>query len=338
MFPETEMKACVFTEFGPPEVLHLADVPRPAPRDNELLIRIKATPINFGDLLVRNFKAKTPRQFHMPFLFWLIGKFSFGFRKPRVAILGSEFSGVIEEAGKDVKKFKKNDPVFGYCGARMGAYGEYLRMPEKGVCAIKPSPLTFEEAAAVPYGAIMALNILKKMNLKSTHRILINGASGGIGSSLVQLAHSHYGAHVTGVCGARGLEYVKSLGADKVMDYRKVDFLQNGETYDFVIDILGKVSFSRCRPSLGKQGKLLFVSFKTRQVFQMLWTSLFSAKKVVCVLVNEKAADLIQIKELIEKGDVRAILDRSFPLEQAAEAHRYAESGQKMGNVVITIK
>jgi NADPH:quinone reductase-like Zn-dependent oxidoreductase len=180
------MKASVFIEYGPPEVLHLTEVAKPSPKVNEVLIRVHATPVNFGDTLVRNFKSISPRKFHMPFLFWLIGGFGFGFKKPRVTVLGSEFSGVIEEVGRKVKRFRKNDQVFGYRGPRMGAYAEYVCMPENGVLAIKPDTMTYEEAAAIPYGAIMALNILRKIKLNPGQKILINGASGGIGPLLVK--------------------------------------------------------------------------------------------------------------------------------------------------------
>jgi NADPH:quinone reductase-like Zn-dependent oxidoreductase len=331
------MKASVFIEYGPPEVLHLTEVAKPSPKVNEVLIRVHATPVNFADTLIRNFKAISPRKFHMPFLFWLIGKVNFGFRKPKITILGSEFAGEVEAVGKDVTRFRKGDQVFGYCGPRMGAYAEYVCMPENGVLAIKPDTMTYEEAAAIPYGAIMALNILRKIKLNPGQKILINGASGGIGPLLVQLASSQFGAQVTGVCGTQRLEYIKALGANRVIDYSKEDFVNSGETYHFIIDILGKLSFSHCQHSLEKNGNILFVSFKMKQILQMVRTSIFSGKKVICVLINEKAEDLIEIKKLVETGKIKSIIDKDFPLEQAAEAHRYAESGMKKGTVVITI-
>ncbi|MCJ7486563.1 MAG: NAD(P)-dependent alcohol dehydrogenase [Candidatus Aminicenantes bacterium] len=332
------MKAAVFTEYGPPEVLQLKEVAKPSPKDNEILIKIYATPINFADTLIRNFKAISPKKFHMPFLFWLIGKITFGFRKPKITILGSEFAGEVEAVGKTVTRFKIGDQVFGYCGPRMGTNAEYLCMRGNGVVAIKPANMSYEEAAAVPYGAIMALNVLRKANLQPGHKILVNGASGGIGPAVVQLARSHFGATVTGVCGTSRLEYVKSLGADQVIDYTKEDFTASQKTYDFIIDILGKSPFARCKRSLTPDGRCLYVSFKMKQVFQMLQTSMTGSRKVVCVLVNEKSEDLIFIKELIEAGKIKSVIDRCFPLEQTAEAHRYAESGSKKGNVVITVK
>jgi NADPH:quinone reductase-like Zn-dependent oxidoreductase len=330
------MKAVVYTRYGPPDVLQLKEVAKPAPKDNEILIRVYATPINFGDTITRNFKAISPRKFHMSFLFWLIGKLYFGFRKPKITILGSEFAGEIEAVGKNVKLFREGGQVFGYRGPRMGAYAEYLRMPENGVVALKPVNITYEEAAAIPYGAIMALNLLRKLNIQSGQKVLINGASGGIGSFTLQLA-KYFGAEVTGVCGTPRLELVKSLGADKVIDYNKEDFTQSGETYDLIFDILGKSSFSRCKSSLKQNGRYILVSFKMKQLVQMLWTSMIGSKKVICVLSNEKAEDLRFIKELIEAGKIKAIIDRCFPLEQTAEAHRYVDKGHKKGNVVITI-
>ena len=273
----------------------------------------------------------------MPFLFWIFAKIAFGFRKPRIKILGNEFAGKIESLGKDVKSFKQGDLVFGYLGQSMGAYAEYLCMPEDGCVAIKPTNMTYEEATVVPYGAIMALNLLRKVNIQPGQKVLVNGASGGIGSAAVQLA-KYFGAEVTGVCSTLRLELVKSLGADKVIDYTKEDFTQSGETYDLIFDILGKSSFSRCKISLKQNGRYLLASFKMRQLFQMLWTSMIGSKKVICALAIDKQEDLIFVKELIEAGKIKSVIDRRYPLEQTAEAHRYIEKGQKKGNVVITIK
>jgi NADPH:quinone reductase-like Zn-dependent oxidoreductase len=332
------MKAIEFTKFGPPGVLQLKEIEKPTPKNNEILVKIHATPVSFGDALVRGFNTVSPRKFHMPFLFWLMGKIYFGFSKPKISILGSEFSGEVESVGKDVRRFSQGDRVFGYRGPRMGAYAEYLCMRENGVVAIKPANMSYEEAAAVPYGAIMALNILRKINLRPNQKVLVNGASGGIGPAVVQLAGNHFGATVTGVCGTSRLEYVKSLGAAQVIDYTKQDFTTCQETYDFIIDILGKSPFARCKRSLTPGGRCLYVSFKMKQVFQMLRTSMTGGRKVVCVLVNEKSEDLNFIKELIEAGKIKSVIDRCFPLEETAEAHRYAESGNKKGNVVITVK
>jgi len=327
----------VCTRYGPPEVLQLKEVEKPAPKDNEVLIRVRATSVNFGDMIARNFKAITPREFNMPFVFWLLAKISFGLREPKKTILGSEFAGEIEAVGKDVKRFKKGDQVFGYPGQSFGAYAEFLCMREDGVLAIKPANMTYEEAAVVPYGAIMALNLLRKMNIQPGQKVLVNGASGGIGSAAVQIA-KQFGAEVTGVCGTPRLEFVKSLGADKVIDYTKDDFTKNGETYYLIFDILGKSSFSQCQSSLKPNGTLLFASFKMKQLLQMLWTSRAGTKKVICAIAPGSVEDLISVKELVETGKIKSIIDRRYPLEEAAEAHRYVEQGHKKGNVVITLE
>ena len=331
------MKAVVYTEYGPPDVLQLKEIEAPAPKDNEILIRVYATSVNIGDIWARNFKAITPSRFTMPFPLWLPSRMYFGFTKPKINILGSEFAGKVEAAGKDVKRFKKGDPVFGYRGQRMGANAEYLCMPEKGLVAIKPANMTYEEAATVPYGALTALSLLRKVNMQRGQKVLINGASGGIGSAAVQLA-KYFGAEVTGVCGTPRLEFVKALGADKVIDYTREDFTKNGETYDLVFDILGKSSFSSCKNSLNRNGIYLLASFKMKQLFQMLWTSRTDGKKVLCALSSEHPEDLVFIKDLVESGKIKSIIDRCYPLEQIAEAHRYVEKGYKTGSVIITVE
>ncbi len=331
------MKAIQYSEYGSPDVLKLVEVEKPAPKDNEVLIRIYAVSINYGDTLARNFRGVSSREFNMPFLFWFLARIAFGLNKPKNKTLGSELSGMIESVGKDVKLFKAGDDVFGYRGQNMGANAEYLCMPENGLLAIKPANLTYEEAATVPYGALTALNLLRKMNIQPGQKVLINGASGGIGSAAVQLA-KYYGAEVTGVAGTPRLEFVKSLGADKVIDYTKEDFTKNGETYDLIVDILGRSSFSNCKNSLNENGRYLLASFKLKQLLQMLWTSKIGSKKVICALSGEKIEDLLFIKKLVEDGKIKPIIDKRYPLEQTADAHRYVEAGHKKGNVVITLK
>jgi NADPH:quinone reductase-like Zn-dependent oxidoreductase len=330
------MKAIVYTEYGSPEVLHLAEVAKPTPKDNEVLIHVRATPVNFGDLLARNFKSITPRKFNMPLFFWLPARLAFGFSKPKKHILGSEFAGEVEAVGTSVTRFKPGDQVFGYRGQSMGAYAEYVCMPENGALAIKPANMSYTEAAAVPYGAIMASSLLRKGNIQRGHKVLVNGASGGIGSAAVQLA-KHLGAEVTGVCGTPRVGFVKALGTDKVIDYTREDFTRNGETYDLILDVLGKSSFSRCKNSLKPNGIYLLASFKTKHLFQMLWTKFVGSRKVICAMVSEKAEDLEFVKGLIEAGKYKAIIDKSYPQEQAAEAHRYIEAGQKTGSVIIAM-
>jgi len=330
------MKAVVATEYGSPDVLQLAEVEKPTPKDNEILIKIYATTVRFGDILVRNFRNISPREFTMPIPLWLPTRMMIGFRKPRINILGAEFAGEIEVVGKSVKRFKAGDRVFGYRGMKMGANADYLCMPETGMVAIKPANMSYEEAAAVPYGAIMALNLLRRVNIQPGQKVLINGASGGIGSAAVQLA-KHYGAEVTGVCSTPGLEFVTSLGADHVIDYTQEDFTQNGETYDLIFDILGRSSFSRCKNSLTENGRYLLASFKMRAVFHMLWTSIIGSQKVICALAAENPEDLDMIRELVEAGKIKSVIDRCYPLEQTAEAHRYVEEGHRTGHVVITV-
>jgi NADPH:quinone reductase-like Zn-dependent oxidoreductase len=330
------MKAVVFTEYGTPDVLQLKEVEKPTPNDNEVLIRVHATPVNFGDIIVRKLGKISSQEFYMPDLFWLFARIGFGFSKPKKHILGSEFAGDIEAVGKEVTRFKKGDQVFGFRGMSLGANVEYLCMPEAGLVALKPANMTYEEAATVPGGALTALSLLRKVNIQRGEKVLINGASGGIGSAALQLA-KYYGAEVTGVCGTPRLEFVKALGADKVIDYTQEDFTKNGETYDLIFDVLGKSSFSRSKRSLKPNGRLLYASFKMKQVFQMLWTSITGDKKVICALSGESPEDLSFIKELIEAGKIKSVIDRCYPLEQTAEAHRYYENGHKTGSVVITV-
>ncbi|HRQ36877.1 MAG TPA: NAD(P)-dependent alcohol dehydrogenase [Chloroflexota bacterium] len=329
------MKAIVYTEYGSPDVLHLQEVSEPAPKENEILIRVAATAVNYGDLVARNFKNISYAEFNMPTIFMLPARFSFGWSKPKNPILGNEFSGVVEVVGHQVTRFKPGDPVFGYRGMNMGANAEYLCMPETGTVAHKPANLSHAETAVIP-GALIALNILKKVNIRPGQKVLINGASGSIGSAALQLAKAQ-GAHVTGVCGTPRLAFVQALGADAVIDYKKEDFTQNGETYDLILDVLGKSSFARCKNSLKPGGVYLLASFKMKAVFQMLWTSIVGDKKVICALVGDSAADLVVIKEMAEAGQIKGLVDRCFPLEQATEAHRYVQAGHKRGNVVIII-
>jgi NADPH:quinone reductase-like Zn-dependent oxidoreductase len=332
------VKAIVYTEYGPPEVLHLKDVEKPIPQDNELLIKVHATTVNYGDLLARNFGNVTSREFNMPSLLLIPARLEFGISRPKKQILGTEFAGEIEATGNDVKQFRKGDLVFGYRGSNFGANAEYLCMPATGMVAIKPSNMTHEQAATVPYGALTALTLLRNVNLQPGQKVLINGASGSIGSNAVQLAKAHFGAEVTGVCSTRSLEFVKALGADRVIDYTKEDFTQNGQTYDLIFDILGRSSFSSCKGSLTTNGRYLLASFKTKQLVQMLWTSRVGSQKVICALSTEKTEDMIFIKALIEAGKIKAFTDKCFPLEQVAEAHRYVETGGKQGKVVIVVK
>jgi NADPH:quinone reductase-like Zn-dependent oxidoreductase len=299
------------------------EVDKPVPNNNEILIRIHATAVSSGDIRLR--KAD-------PFAV----RFFFGLMKPNKPILGFSLAGEIEAIGKDVKLFKKGDPVFGTTGIkRIGTYAEYKCLPEKSVLAIKPKNLTYEEAAAIPFGGTTALYFLRKGNIRSGQKVLIYGASGAVGTAAVQLA-KYFGTEVTGVCSTTNLELVKTLGADKIIDYTVADFTKNGETYDVIFDTVGKSSFSGCIRSLTKKGFLILASAGMSQMFKGLWTSITSNKKVISGIISENAEDILFLKELIEEGMFKPVIDRSYPLEQIAEAHRYVEKGHKKGNVVIS--
>ena len=259
-----------------------------------------------------------------------------GIRKPKNPILGTELSGEIEAVGKDVKLYKKGDQVFASTGMTIGTYAEYICMPEEGGLAIKPANMTYEEAAAVPYGALTALFFLRKGNIQSGQKVLVFGASGGVGNYAVQLA-KYFGAEVTGVCSTSKLEFVKSLGADKVIDYTKEDFTKSGETYDVIFDTVGKSSVSGCKRSLKNNGFYLLTTFGLPKLVQILWLKMTSSKKVFMGTLKERTEDLNFLKELIEAGKMKPVIDRRYPFEQTAEAHSYKEKGHAKGKIVITV-
>jgi len=312
------MKAIVCTKYGLPEVLQLKEVEKPIPNDNEVLIKIHAASATISDCLVRSGKVNI--------LLWLPMRIFVGFRRPRRSILGLELSGEVERIGKDVKRFKIGDNVFAFTGKRFGAYAEYTCLPEDGVympadciMALKPSNLTYEEAAASPTRGTLALHFLKNGNIQNGQKVLIYGASGGVGTFAVQIA-KHYGAKVTGVCSTSNLELVKSLGADEVIDYTKEELTKSGEHYDLIFDAVGKRKSSKfklmCKKELTPNGKYISVDDGTPRIN------------------NEY---LILLKELIETGKIKPVIDNCYPLEQIAEAHRYVDKGHKKGNVVITV-
>ena len=319
------MKAIVYTKYGAPEVLQLTEVEKPSPKDNEVLIKMFATTVTSGDCRMRRAD---------PFLVRLIG----GFFKPKKSILGVDMAGEIEEVGSTVTKFKKGDPVFGSSYPNFGCYAEYNCVPENSVLAIKPSSITYEEAAAVFFGAHTALHFLRKGNIQSGQKVLIYGASGSIGTYAIQLS-KYFGAEVTGVCSTSNLEMVRSLGADNVIDYTKDDFTKNGEIYHIIFDTVGKSPFSDAIRSLDKKGYFLrAVHMSMKPILIGLWTTMTSSKKIIAGVAEEKVEDLIFLKKLVEEGNLKPVIDRTYPLGQAAEAHRYVDKGHKKGNVVLTIK
>jgi NADPH:quinone reductase-like Zn-dependent oxidoreductase len=328
MNKDEKMKAIICTKYGPPEVLQLKEVAKPVPKDNEVLVKVHATTVSAADLRIRGF--------NVPPSFWLPARLTLGLKKPKQAILGADLAGEIEQVGKDVKRFKKGDGVFAYTEQLGGAYAEYICLPEDGCLALKPVNITYEEAAAVPFGGNTALHFLKKAKIRKGQKVLIYGASGAVGTSAVQLA-KYFGAEVTGVCSSANLELVKSLGADNVIDYTREDFTKNGKTYDVIFDAVGKSSFSGCMRSLKKEGVYLQAVALPPLAIRMRLTSMTSSKTLIGGTALPETENLIFLKELIESGKLKPVIDRRYPLEQIVQAHRYADMGHKKGNVVITV-
>lgn len=308
------MKAVICTKYGPPEVLRLSEVDKPIPRDDEVLVKVRATTVHVGDVRIR--------RFDVPRWQWLMARLALGLTRPRNSILGMEMAGEIEAIGKDVTKFKTGDPIFAMlfpAKEAFGGYAEYKCLPETGTLAIKPAGMTFGEAAAVPGGGMTALIVLRKANLQRGQKILIYGASGSVGTFAVQLAKHHFGAEVTAVCSTANLEMVRALGADKTVDYTQEDFTQRGAIYDVVFDAVDKMPDAQGKKALKAGGVALNVRRDSGSGKEML------------------ADNLVFLKTLIEAGKLKAVIDRCYPLEQIVEAHRYVEAGHKKGNVVITV-
>jgi NADPH:quinone reductase-like Zn-dependent oxidoreductase len=310
------MKAIICTKYGPPEVLQLKEVEKPRPKNNEVLIKIYATTASIVDRRIRGLNVPGPGRILM--------RLMFGLTKPRNPILGRYLAGEIETVGKDVKRFQNGDQIYARTGARFGGYAEYICLPEDSVMTLKPTNVTYEEAAAVPFGGACALHFLKrKGDIRSgpayqsgRQKVLIYGASGAVGTSAVQLA-KYFGAEVIGVCSTTNLELVRSLGADAVIDYTKEDFTKSNELFDIIFDAVGKISYSKSKKALKPNGK--YVSVFTSGTAKIL------------------TEDFILLKELVEAGKIKPVIDRCYPLEQVAEAHRYADKGHAKGNVVITV-
>ena len=318
------MKAIVVTRYGSPDVLQLQEVAKPTPKDHEVLIKIRASSVSSGDSRIRRAD---------PFLV----RFFYGFSRPKASILGNEFAGVIEAVGQGVTRFRPGDEVFGAAGFNLGTNAEYITLPEDGPIAHKPANITFEGAAVIPFGATAALHFLRdKANIQPGQKILINGASGSLGTAAIQLA-KHFGAEVTAINSGANAELVRSLGADKMIDYTREDFTQSGETYDLIFDSIGKLSFAQSKGSLKEDGLFLAASAGLTEFFQAMWTSIIGGKKVGAGVVEEDQSALLFLKDLIETGKLRAVIDRTYTLEETAEAHRYVDKGHKKGNVVIRI-
>ncbi len=306
------MKAIVYTKYGPPEVLRLQDVEKPAPRDNEVLVKVHATTVHIGDTIMRSL--------NMPIRGWqkLMARLYLGIRKPNRPILGMELAGEVESVGRKVTRFKPGDPVFASTFAvNWGGYAEYKCLPENGVLALKPANLTFEEAAAVPASGQTAWQCLTKGKIQRGQKVLVYGASGAVGTYAVQLASHHFGAEVTGVCSGTNLELVKSLGASQVIDYTRQDFTQSGATYDVIFDAVGKLTPAHGKKALKPGGVYINVHADSDG--------------------GDKLENLLRLKELIEAGKLKPVIDRVYPMEQIVEAHRYVDRGHKKGNVAITV-
>jgi len=321
------MKAIVYKKYGSPDVLNLGEVEKPVPKNNEVLVKIHATTVTTADCMMRLGDT-------------ILSRLVLGLKKPRrkYQVLGLEFSGVVESHGVKVTQFKEGDKVYGFRGfGASGCYAEYKCISENASLSKMPDNVTFKEAASFVDGATTALFFLKeKANIQSGQKVLINGASGSIGTFAVQLA-KHFGAEVTGICSSKNVELVKSLGADKVIDYTKNDFAESGETYDIIFDTVSKSSFTHCKKALNENGQYIVTVISALRIFQSLLTRFFGKKKVVFAMSVNKKESLKYIKKLIEEGKLKSVIDKTYSFEQLPEAHKYVDTGHKKGNVVICV-
>ncbi len=322
------MKAIVYESYGPPDVLQLKEVEKPVPKENEILIRIHAATVTSGDCRVRSL--------NMPFGFGLIARLFLGVSRPRRQVLGTELAGAIEAVGGGVSKFNVGDRVFAFSGMGMGCHAEYKCMSEDAAVVLTPDNLTDEQAAAMSFGGTTALDFFRRAKLQPGERVLVNGASGAVGTAAVQLAR-HFGAEVTGVCSTTNMELVRSLGATHVIDYRHEDFTQKGETYDVIVDTVGTAPFSRSKNSLKEGGRLLLVLAGLPDMLPIPWVQMTSSKKIIAGPAAERVEDLLFLATLAETGAFEPVIDRHYPFAQIADAHRYVDSGRKIGNVIVTL-
>ncbi len=317
------MKAITYAAYGAPEVLNLQEVDKPIPNAKEILVRIHASAVNSADWRLRKGDPFAVRLF-------------FGLTKPKKSILGGVLSGTVEAVGKDVTRFKVNDQVFGSTGMRFGAYAEYGCFPEDGILSIKPDNISHEQASIVPFGATTAMHFIRKAVIKKGQKVLVYGASGAVGTALVQLA-KYFGAEVTGVCSTTNIDLVKSIGADKVIDYTKEDLTKNGLTYDVIFETVNKLPLSNLLPALKSNGLLIASAADFSQMLQSVWISMTHRKKIIVGVTNEKTEDICFLKTLIEQGRYKPVIDRIYPFEQMVDAHHYVEQGHKKGNVAVRI-
>jgi NADPH:quinone reductase-like Zn-dependent oxidoreductase len=323
------MKAIAYTKYGTPDVLELKEIEKPAPKDDEVRVKVSVTTATVADSRMRSFTV--------PISYWLPARIALGIREPKNTILGAELAGEIEAVGKDVKRFKKGDQVFASTLEHgFGAYAEYVCLPEDGLLAIRPDNVTCEEAVTLPIGGRTALYFLRAANIQRGQKVLIYGASGSVGTFAVQIA-KYFGAEVTGVCSSPNLELVNSLGADRVIDYTKEDFTKDAESYDVIFDTVGKASYTGCMKALKKDGVYLQAVAAPGMSLRMRWTSMTSSKRLIGGGPPRKSEDLNFLKELVQAGKVKPVIDRVYPMEQIVEAHRYVDKGHKKGNVVITL-
>lgn len=322
------MKAIVSAKYGSPDVLHLAEVKKPIPAEDEVLIRVHAATVTAGDCETRGFKFSL--------LLWIPLRIVLGILKPRNPILGQEFAGEVESVGDKVDKFEKGDQVYAPTLINFGAYAEYICMPVSCAMSGKPVNMSFEEAATVPTGGLNALHILRKGNVQRGEKILINGAGGSIGTYCVQIA-KYFGAEVTAVDSAAKLDMLRTIGADFVIDYTQEDFTKRNNSYDLIVDVIGSSSFSRSIRRLNENGRYLLASPTLLKMIRGLFVSKKDKKKVMSAIANYQSEDLAFLRDLIERGLVKSVVDRSYPLEKTVEAHKYVETGNKKGNVVIRV-
>ena len=326
--PKNAMKAIVCEKYGPPEVLELKDVPKPKPKDNELLVKIYTTSVTAADYRIRGF--------NVPKGFGVLMRLFLGFNRPKFKILGLNLAGKVEAVGENVTKFKVGDEIFGTTGVKFGTYAEYVCVSEDATIDIKPKSLSNNEAAGIPFGALTALYFLKEIKVEPGQNVLINGASGAVGVSAVQLA-KYFGTEVTAVCSSSNIDLVRSLGADHTIDYTQKDFTQGKIKYDVIIETTGKIPFKKCQKALVKNGKCVLLVAGVPDYFKIFFNNLMSNKKIITGTAQDRKEDLLLIKKLLEEKKLKTVIDKTYPLENIVEAHKYADKGHKKGNVVITV-